>query len=193
MAFFIFGPKKVHIFCSCDPPGKNVPVFTLESDRPCLDWQLIWFLTSWPIYNPFKSQPKCRKKCKIWRWHQFYHRTVNCRKICNAQLDAPMCPLQIINDIESLSSSLIHHLSNVENYSIAHKSETDWPKQNKKNRILENIFLHLYTGFRLKNQNTNGRKLLSNFLDIVKSTLNGPANSPEVTYSKIQNRLRRAP
>ena len=40
--------------------------------------------------------------------------------------------------------------------------------KNKKIRVLENIFLHLYTGFGLKNQNTNGRKSLSNFLDICK-------------------------
>ena len=41
--------------------------------------------------------------------------------------------------------------------------------QNKKKIcVLENIFLHLYTGFGLKNQNTNGRKSLSNFLDICK-------------------------
>ena len=31
------------------------------------------------------------------------------------------------------------------------------------------------------------------FWTSVKSTLNGPANGPEVTYSKMQNRLRRAP
>ena len=74
-----------------------------------------------------------------------------------------MCPLQIIIDFEPLSSTLhglnarfIHHPSNVKNYSIGHKSETDRPKHKKKNRVLENIFLHLYTGFGLKNQNTNG-------------------------------------
>ena len=33
---------------------------------------------------------------------------------------------------------------------------------------MENIFLHLYTGFGLKNQNTNGQKLLFNFLDMCK-------------------------
>ena len=78
-------------------------------------------------------------------------------------------------DIEPLSSTLhglnahfIHHPSNVENYSIGHKSETDQSKQKKKNRVLENIFLHLYTGFGLKNQNTNGPKSLSNFLDMCK-------------------------
>ena len=38
----------------------------------------------------------------------------------------------------------------------------------KKNHVLENIFLHIYTGFGLKNQNTNGRKFLSNFLDMCK-------------------------
>ena len=78
-------------------------------------------------------------------------------------------------DIEPLSSTLhglntrfIHHPSNVENYSIGHKSETDQSKQKQKNSVLENIFLHLYTGFGLKNQNTNGQKLLSNFLDMCK-------------------------
>ena len=37
IAFFTFGPKKVYIFCSCEPPGKIFLVFTLESDRPYLD------------------------------------------------------------------------------------------------------------------------------------------------------------
>ena len=97
IAFFTFRPKKVHVFCSCELPGKNFHVFKLEPDRPCLDWQLMWLLTSWPIYNPFKLQPKWREKCKIWLWHQFYHRTINCRKICNTPIDALMCPLQIIN------------------------------------------------------------------------------------------------
>ena len=86
-----------------------------------------------------------------------------------------MCPLQIINDIEPLSSTLhgvnacfIHHPSNVKNYSISHKSETNWPKQKQKNGVLENIFLHLYTGFELKNQNKNGWKSSLNFFDIHK-------------------------
>ena len=97
--FFAFGPKNVHVFCSCESPCKNFPVFTLESDRPCLNWQLIWFLTSWPIYNPFKLQPKWIQKSKIWLWHQFYYRAINCRKICNVPLalDALMCPLRFIN------------------------------------------------------------------------------------------------
>ena len=54
------------------------------------------------------------------------------------------------------------------------------PKK-KKTRVLENIFLHLYTGFELKNQNTNGQKCLT-FWTCVKSTLNGPPN--EMTYQK---------
>ena len=41
-------------------------------------------------------------------------------------------------------------------------------KKKKKNGVLENIFLHLYTGFELKNQNTNGRKSSLNFFDIHK-------------------------
>ena len=106
IAFFTFGPKKVHVFCSCEPPDKNFHVFTLDCDIPCLDWQSIWFLTSWPIYDPFKLQLKWRQKCKIWLWHQFYHRTVNHREICNVPFDSLTCPLQIISNIESLSSNL---------------------------------------------------------------------------------------
>ena len=40
--------------------------------------------------------------------------------------------------------------------------------QNKKNGPLENIFLHLYTGFGVKVQNTNGRKSSLNFFDMCK-------------------------
>ena len=50
-----------------------------------------------------------------------------------------MCPLQITNDIEHLSSTLhgvnetfIRHPSNVKNYSNGHKSETDQKKKKKK-------------------------------------------------------------
>ena len=84
-----------------------------------------------------------------------------------------MCPLQIINDIESLSLTIhgvnacfIHHPSNVKNYSINHKSETNQPKQKQKYGVLENIFLHLYTGFGLKSQNTNDQKSSLNFFNI---------------------------
>ena len=38
----------------------------------------------------------------------------------------------------------------------------------KKNGPLENIFLHLYTGFGVKIQNTNGQKSSLNFFDICK-------------------------
>ena len=57
-----------------------------------------------------------------------------------------MCPLQIINDTEPLSLTLhgvnahfIYHPSNVENYSIGHKSETAQPKK----RCIK--FTYLYT------------------------------------------------
>ena len=60
------------------------------------------------------------------------------------------------------------HEPNDRKYSISHKSETDEPKPKKKNHVLENIFLHLYTCFEVKIQKTTGRKSLSNFLDICK-------------------------
>ena len=67
----------------------------------------------------------------------------------------------------------------------------------KKIRVLENIFLHLYTGFglvlylKIKIQMAENRCLT--FWTSVKLTLNGPPNGRQVTYSKIQNRLSRAP
>ena len=125
--------------------------------------------------QPFQIRLEMKTKVQNWTKMSICHRTVNHKKIWNVPLDALICPLQITNDIESLSLTLhglnarfIHHPSNVENYSIAHKSETDQPKQKKEIRVLDNIFLHLYTGFGLKNQNTNGQKSLSNFLDMCK-------------------------
>ena len=50
--------------------------------------------------------------------------------------------------------------------------------QNKKKGVLENIFLHLYTAFGLKNQNTNGPKSLLNFFDIWKIGTQWPSKRP---------------
>ena len=82
-----------------------------------------------------------------------------------------MCPLQIVNNIQPLSLTIhgvnacfIYHPSNVKNNSNDHKSETG--QQKTKNRPLENIFLHLYTGFGVKIQNTSGQISSLNFFDI---------------------------
>ena len=103
-------------------------------------------------------------------------------------------------DIEPLSSTLhglnahfIHHLSNVENYSIGHKSETHQSKQKKK-IVFWRIYFYtsiLVLDLKIKIQMAENRCLT--FWTCVKSTLNGPPNGPEVTYSKIQNRLSRPP
>ena len=60
-----------------------------------------------------------------------------------------MCPLQIINDNEPLSSTLrsinahfIHRLSDVKTYFIGHKSETGQPKQKRYSKL--NIFTTVY-------------------------------------------------
>ena len=138
-------------------------------------------------------------KTKVWYWTKMpiCHRTINHKKIWNIPLDAPICPLQIINDIEPLSSTLhglntrfLHHPSNVKNYSITHKSETNWPKKKDLWRIYFYTFI-LMLGSKFKIQ--MAKNLRWTFLTCVKSTLNGPANDPEMTYSKIQNQLRRAP
>ena len=68
-----------------------------------------------------------------------------------------MCPLQITNDIEHLSLTLhgvnvtfICHLSNVENYSNGHKSETE--KKKKKAKLIGTIYF--YTSVPILTQNT---------------------------------------
>ena len=174
------------------------PVFALDPIRWYLHWALSRFLTSWPIYNPFKLQLKL-KQCKIWLKCQFSHRAVNHRKTCNAPIDALMCPLQIINDIVPLSLTLhgvntwfIHHLSNVENYLIGHKSETDWPKPKKKCYSGQPI-LTPFCQFWGQNSKYPMLQKPANFSTSGKTSLNSPANGPEVTYSKIQNRLSRPP
>ena len=70
-----------------------------------------------------------------------------------------MCPLQITNDIEHLSSTIhgvngtfIRHPSNVENYSNGHKLETGQPNQKKKIMHPSYILLHLSANFWLKIQ-----------------------------------------
>ena len=45
-------------------------------------------------------------------------------------------------------------------------SAINWKLVNPPPKGLENIFLHLYTGFGVKIQNTNGQKSSLNFFDI---------------------------
>ena len=93
IAFFNFWAQKCKFFAPVSPRVK----FCLFSH-----WNMMLRLTIdmsfdlLPIYDPFKSQMKWRQMYKFWLWHQFYHRTIIHRKICNAPFDAPMCPLQII-------------------------------------------------------------------------------------------------
>ena len=70
--------------------------------------------------------------------------------------------------------------------------ETSQPTKKKKMCQIH-IFIHLSADFGLKIQNTQCYRSRLNFLTSGKLALNGPANDPEATYSKIQNRLSRAP
>ena len=81
-----------------------------------------------------------------------------------------MCPLQIINDIEPLSSTIhgligrfIHHPSNVK-ITRAAISRKPIDQIKKKKNIFNYIFLHLDKHLWLKNRNTNGQKSPANFL-----------------------------
>ena len=66
--------------------------------------------------------------------------------------------------------------------------------QKKEEKVLPSyIFLHLSANFGLKIQNTHCYRNLATFSTSCQLALSGPANGPEVTYSKIQNRLSRAP
>ena len=84
-----------------------------------------------------------------------------------------MCPLQIINDIEPLSSTIhgligrfIHHPSNVKITRAAISRKPIDQIKKKKKTIFNYIFLHLEKYLWLKNQNTNGRKCPANFLHV---------------------------
>ena len=99
-------------------------------------------------------------------------RTVKQKKISNVPRDALMCPLQIINDIEPLSSTIhgligcfIHHRSNVK-ITRAAISRKPIDQMEKKKTIFNYIFLHLDEHLWLKNQNRNGRKPVANFLRV---------------------------
>ena len=125
-----FGPPFLLLW----PPVKNFLVFVLDPTRPCLDWQLRAILTSQPIYDPFKFDFEWRPKCKI-GLNVNLPKNRQAEKIWNVPLDALMCPLQIINDIEPLSSTIhgligcfIHHPSNVKITGAANR-----PNQKKKN------------------------------------------------------------
>ena len=142
----------------------------------------------------FKCKLKPPKKCKIWLKCEFSHTTVNRRKTFNAPIDGLMCPLQIINDIEPLSSTLhgvnacfIHHPSNVKNYSIGHKSETDRPKPKKKEVILDNLSLHLSANFEVKIQNIQCYRSRLTFLHLKNRHLTAQQMAPrwDTQKSKI--------
>ena len=83
-----------------------------------------------------------------------------------------MCPLQIINDIEHLSSTLhgvngtfIHHPSNVENYSDGHKLKMASPKKKKKGVSELHIFTPLCK-FLTQNSKYPSLQKFANFFDI---------------------------
>ena len=63
----------------------------------------------------------------------------------------------------------------------------------KKKLTASYIFLHLSVNFWLKIQNMHCYRNLLTFSIFGQWALNGPANGPTVIYSKIQNRLGRAP
>ena len=74
------------------------------------------------------------------------------------------------------------------------RSAISWKPVNQKKKVgQENIFLHLYTGFGVIIQNTHRYRNSATFLTSWQLAPNSPANGPMVTYSKIQNRLSRAP
>ena len=75
----------------------------------------------------------------------------------------PLCP--------NLSQKVQKEVSQMANHNLSCADAIRWFKcklKPPKNGVLENIFLHLYTGFELKIQNTNGRKSSLNFFDIHK-------------------------
>ena len=121
------------------------------------------------------------------------HRTVNYRKIWNVSLNALMCSLQIIN----LHWTHIIYPSCYK-YKLYLPPLQCWkllncPWVGKKKVHLSYIFLHLSANIWLKIQNTHHYRNWLTFLISGQSALNGLLNDQAVLYSKIQNRLSRAP
>ena len=72
--------------------------------------------------------------------------------------------------------SATHLMSKITRSAISRK-----PVNQKKKKVgRENIFLHLYTGFGVKIQNTHRYRNSATFLTSWQSALNGPANGPMV-------------
>ena len=87
--------------------------------------------------------------------------------------------------------STTHPMLKITRSAISRKPVNQTKKEKKVGR--ENIFLHLYTGFGVKIQNTHSYRNSATFWTSWQSALNNPGNNPMVTYSKFQNRLSRAP
>ena len=86
--------------------------------------------------------------------------------------------------------STTHPMSKITRSAISRKPID---QNQKKKVILDNIFLHISANFEVKIQNTHRYRIPVIFSTSEKLALNGPANGPLVTYSKIQYRLSRAP
>ena len=141
MAFLCFWPKKVLLWLSNKKisyfcTGSHYTIFRLSPERI---FDLLTHL------RPFQMWLEMKTKVQNWTKMSICHRTVNHKKIWNVPSDALICPLQISNDIEPLSLTLHGvNASNVENYSIGHKSETSQPKKKKKKSASNS---HIYTPF----------------------------------------------
>ena len=168
MALLCFEPKKVHVFHHYDSLDKKFNVFALDPTKSCLDWQLSRFLTSQSINNPFKFDWKWRPTWKIWLKSQFAKESSAVEIF--EMYPGIMCPLQIINDIEHLSSTLhgvnrtfICHPSNVKINRMAISQK--WVNQIKKKVIWVTYF---YTCLQILGSNSKYPSLqkFANFFDI---------------------------
>ena len=99
----------------------------------------------------------------------------------------PLCP--------NLSKKVQKEVSQMTNRNLPHVMLCDLSVNlnHLKIVILDNIFSHLSANFEVKIQNTHQYRSRLNFSTSEKLALNSPGNGPPVRYSKIQNRLSRAP
>ena len=122
-------------------------------------------------------------------------RTIKQKKISNVPLDALMCPLPIINwhwtpIIDPSWCKCMLYPPPVQCRKLLNWKPV---KQKKQKAHPSYIFLHLSANFGVKIQNTHHYRNWATFLTSHQSALSSPGNGPEVTYSKIQNRLSRPP
>ena len=144
----------------------------------------------------FQIRPEMKTKWESGLWHQFYHKNHQSQFFWNVPLDALMCPLHIINYcwtpiIYPSWCKCTLYPPTIKGWKL---SAVLWllVKSFKQKKFC--IRTHIFTSLCLSEFKIQmAKKFHWMNLTSGNSALNGQANGSVVIYSKIQNRICRAP